>query len=116
MKGTTKRSEQNRHLEIAEITSGLKELAKELNIPVIALSQLNRDIEKRKGGMPMLSDLRESGSIEQDADIVMLLHRKKETASEEALVLVAKNRSGAANEVKVMWFDGPTTTFTDYQR
>lgn len=116
MKGTTKRSEQNRHLEIAEITSGLKELAKELNIPVIALSQLNREIEKRKGGMPMLSDLRESGSIEQDADIVMLLHRKKEKASEEALVLVAKNRSGAANEVKEMWFDGPTTTFTDYQR
>ncbi len=116
MKGTTKRSEQNRHLEIAEITGGLKELAKELNIPVIALSQLNREIEKRKGGKPMLSDLRESGAIEQDADIVMLLHRKKEKASEDAEILVAKNRSGVANEVKTLWFDGPTTTFSDYER
>jgi replicative DNA helicase len=116
MKGTTKRSEQNRHLEIAEITGGLKELAKELNIPVVALSQLNREIEKRKGGKPMLSDLRESGAIEQDADIVMLLHRKKEKLSEDAEILVAKNRSGVANEVKTLWFDGPTTTFSDYQR
>jgi replicative DNA helicase len=64
----------------------------------------------------MLSDLRESGAIEQDADIVMLLHRKKEKPCEEAEVLVAKNRSGVANEVKTLWFDGPTTTFTDYQR
>lgn len=113
MKGTTKRSEQNRHLEIAEITGGLKELAKELNVPVIALSQLNREIEKRKGGKPVLSDLRESGSIEQDADIVMLLHRNKEKPSEDADIFVAKNRSGEANVIKTLWFNGPTTTFTE---
>lgn len=111
--GTSKRSQQNRHLEVAEISGGLKQLAKELNVPVIALSQLNRMMEQRKDGRPMLSDLRESGSIEQDADIVLLLHRKKEKPSEDAELLVAKNRSGQAGIALKLWFDGPTTTFRE---
>jgi replicative DNA helicase len=113
--GTTKRAMQNRHLEVAEISGGLKSLAKELNVPVIALSQLNRQLEQRKDARPMLSDLRESGSIEQDADIVLLLHRKKEKPSEDAELFVAKNRSGQAGVGIRLWFDGPTTTFTDHQ-
>jgi replicative DNA helicase len=112
--GTTKRAMQNRHLEVAEISGGLKSLAKELNVPVIALSQLNRQMEQRKDARPMLSDLRESGSIEQDADIVLLLHRKKEKPSEDAELFVAKNRSGQAGVGIRLWFDGPTTTFTDH--
>jgi replicative DNA helicase len=113
-KSMSKRGQENRHLEIAEITGGLKSLAKELNIPVIALSQLNREVEKRKGGKPQLSDLRESGSIEQDADIVMLLHREKKAPSEIADVLIAKNRGGVANVVVQLWWDGSTTKFNDY--
>ena len=111
--GTSKRSQQNRHLEIAEITGGLKALAMELNIPVIALSQLNRNLEQRKDGIPVLSDLRESGSIEQDADVVLLLHRKKEQPSEEALLIVAKNRAGQSGVGLKLWFDGPLTKFSD---
>lgn len=111
--GTSKRAQQNRHLEVAEISGGLKQLAKELNVPVIALAQLNRQMEQRKDARPVLSDLRESGSIEQDADTVLLLHRKKEKPSEDAELLVAKNRSGEAGCGIKLWFDGPTTTFSE---
>src|SRR5438046_6953382 len=75
LRSTTRRAQDNRQLEISEISAGLKGLAKELKVPVLVLAQLNRQPEARTGGKPRLSDLRESGSIEQDADLVGLLVR-----------------------------------------
>lgn len=100
----------NRNNEIGMISRGLKIMAKELGVPVIALSQLSRAVESRATQKPMLSDLRESGSIEQDADIVMFLDRsrdEKEAAlkdrpdKDQANIIVAKNRQGATGEVKM---------------
>lgn len=108
LKSTSRRAQDNRQLEIAEISSGLKALAKELAIPIIVLAQLNRKPEDR-GGKPRLSDLRESGSIEQDADIVTLLVRKeyyadgddKEALEGEAELIIAKQRNGPVGEVSL---------------
>ena len=112
MRSPSKKADLSRHLEVAEITGGLKELAKELNIPILALAQLNRDIEKRKDMKPLLSDLRESGSIEQDADIVMLMHRDKEKPEEPTLVYIAKHRNGPLGQVQLN-FNAQTSTFSD---
>ncbi|MDZ4289859.1 MAG: replicative DNA helicase [Prosthecobacter sp.] len=113
MTSGSKRGKDNRQIEIAEISAGLKGLSKELNVPIVVLAQLNRAVESRKGQRPVLSDLRESGSIEQDADVVGLLTRddyagaKMEVGNEEeeekkkgsAMLIIAKNRNGPTDDV-----------------
>lgn len=99
----------DRNQEISAISRGLKSLARELNIPVIALSQLSRANEKRTDRKPMLSDLRDSGAIEQDADIVMFIHREEYYDKEnqdikgQAELIVAKNRSGPVDTIKLLF-------------
>ncbi|WP_127523861.1 replicative DNA helicase [Mesorhizobium sp. Z1-4] len=134
MTGTSARASQNRVQEITEITTGLKALAKELSVPIIALSQLSRQVESRDDKRPQLSDLRESGSIEQDADVVMFVYREEyylknrepkpgseeyikwETEMNEARgkaeVIVAKQRHGPTGTVSV-GFQGEYTRFFD---
>jgi replicative DNA helicase len=93
----------------------LKIMAKELGVPVLCASQLSRESEKRGNKQPMLSDLRESGAIEQDADVVMFLHREgmyDENVDKSAATLtVAKNRHGETRTIELYW-SGDTTTFT----
>ena len=112
---TTGRRDGNRVQEISEITRNLKIMAKELNVPVIAAAQLSRGPESRTDHRPMMSDLRESGSIEQDADIIMFLYRdeyyNQDTEDRNvAECIVAKNRHGEADTVKLAW-DGQFTRF-----
>lgn len=96
---------ESRQQEISEISRGLKLLAKELGITVLALSQLNRGSEQRAGGRPQLSDLRESGAIEQDADIVILLHRdlEDETAADQIEFRIPKHRGGRTGVLDLFW-------------
>ena len=130
----SKRGQENRVQEVSEITQGLKAIAKELNIPVIALSQLSRQVEQREDKRPQLSDLRESGSIEQDADVVMFVYREEyylsrtepepgtekhmswqesmERAHNIGECIVAKQRHGPIGTVK-MFFDPNFTRFSD---
>jgi replicative DNA helicase len=132
--GGSRRSE-NRVQELTEITKGLKVLAKELNIPVVALSQLSRAVDNRDDKRPVLSDLRESGSIEQDADVVMFVYReeyylksrepepgsaehnkwleKMERAHRRAEVLVEKHRHGATSKID-LFFDDRFTRFSNF--
>jgi replicative DNA helicase len=110
---------ESRQQQISEISRAIKQVARDLRVPVIALSQLNRATEARDGHRPRMSDLRESGSIEQDADVVMLLHRedyyKKQSDPEYvpdniAEVIIAKQRNGPTGTVK-LYFDAKSTTF-----
>lgn len=115
MSGSSKRSMDNRVQEISEISRGLKLIARELNVPVIALSQLSRTVETRSPQIPMLSDLRESGSIEQDADIVMFLYREDyynpDTERQNITdLIVAKHRRGATDKIE-LYFDKARVRF-----
>lgn len=115
MESTTKSD--NRVVVISEITRQLKVMAKELNVPVILLSQLSRGVESRTDKRPMLSDLRESGSIEQDADIVLFLYRdayynKESPRQNISECIVAKNRHGETGTVELIW-DGQYTRFSN---
>jgi replicative DNA helicase len=134
LQGTTKSSDSNRVQEISEISRGLKTLAKELNIPVVACAQLSRAVEQREDKRPQLSDLRESGSIEQDADIVIFIYREEyylagrqppdgdadlpawqeqmARAYGVAELIIAKNRHGATGKERVR-FEGKFTKFSD---
>src|SRR5947209_9783552 len=124
LRSTSRRAQDNRQLEISEISAGLKGLAKELKIPVIVVAQLNRQPEQRAGGKPRLSDLRESGSIEQDADLVGLLVRPEiyeedeearvEKAGEAELI-IAKQRNGPVGEI-LLTFLKEYTRFEDRAR
>ena len=133
LRGTTASSQANRVQEVSEITQGLKAIAKELDVPVIALSQLSRAVEQREDKRPLLSDLRESGSIEQDADVVMFIYREEyylsrsepsmdddkkyskwqddmNRAMNVAEVIIAKHRNGPIGNVKLR-FDSNLTQF-----
>jgi len=107
MHGSARSAKESRQQEVSEISRMIKALARELMIPVIALSQLSRKVTDRKDNRPMMSDLRESGSIEQDADMIMLLHRPEyyepdnEELRNKAQLIVAKNRNGPTGDIKL---------------
>ena len=116
MQGTSKRGD-NRQQEVSEMSRALKILAKELDVPVITLSQLSRAPDARPDHRPVLSDLRESGAIEQDADIVMFLYRddyyNPETEKKNITeVIMAKHRSGSTGTVELVWL-GQYTKFAN---
>jgi replicative DNA helicase len=143
--GSSSRGAENRVQEVSEITRSLKALAKELDIPVLALSQLSRAVEMREDKKPQLADLRESGSIEQDADVVMFVYREEyyharaeptrrqdedegkfndrhsrwmqrgEEIRNIAEVVIAKQRHGPIGSVE-LHFDGPFTRFSDLEK
>lgn len=125
---------ENRVNEVSEITRSLKKIAKEFKVPIIALSQLSRRVEERADKRPMLADLRESGSIEQDADLVLMLYRENyykkislkeqknnnvsssvenENEDEKAELIIAKHRNGRTGIVNLL-FKAKTTTFENY--
>jgi replicative DNA helicase len=124
MRAPSRRAESSRQAEVADISAGVKALAKELNIPIIVLSQLNRQPESRDEGTPRLADLRESGAIEQDADVVGLLVRpelyeedkeQKENEKGKAKLIIAKQRNGPTGDIDLT-FIGEYTRFEDRAR
>ncbi len=117
MQGRPSKNGDNRQQEISEISRSLKALARELDVPVIALSQLSRSVESRQVKKPMLSDLRESGSLEQDADIVMFLYREdyydKDTENKNITeIIIAKHRNGPVDSIQ-LFFQKEFTKFRD---
>ncbi len=116
---------ESRQQEVSDISRGIKAMARELDVPVVCLSQLNRAAEQREGHRPRMSDLRESGSIEQDADVIMMLHREAYYHHDEewrdenpdkvnlAEVILAKQRNGPTGTVKLVW-DSRSTRFNEY--
>src|SRR5262245_45498670 len=137
MQGTTRRSQENRVQEVTEITTNLKALAKELNVPILALSQLSRQVENREDKRPQLSDLRESGSIEQDADVVLFVfreeyyltnkeprpgtpeHEKWRSEMDQVLgkaeIIIGKQRHGPTGTVSLQ-FEAAVTRFDNLER
>jgi replicative DNA helicase len=113
-------SSDNRVQELSKITRSLKGLARELNVPIIALSQLSRSVEQRTNKRPMMSDLRESGSIEQDADLIIMLYRDSYYNPDSpdrnaAEIIVTKHRNGPTGTVKLL-FEPEFTQFRNMQR